>query len=74
MISTTIFPGRYTQGAGTLATLGEEVARFGRKAFVICDPFVVDSLLPNFQAALQKAVQAQVVGLRVNVLMKRSSD
>jgi len=64
MISTTIFPGRYTQGAGALATLGEEVARFGRKAFVICDPFVVDSLLPKFQAALQKAVQAQVVGFK----------
>jgi len=61
MISTTIFPGRYTQGAGALANLGEEVARFGKKALVICDPYIVDNLLPTFQKSLQDALQAQVV-------------
>jgi len=32
-----------------VATKGEELARFGGKAFVICDAFLVGSLLLNFQ-------------------------
>ncbi len=61
MISTSIFPGRYTQGAGALDTLGAEVARFGQNAYVICDPFVMDTLLSKFKAPLEKAVQAKIV-------------
>lgn len=34
MISTTIFPGRYIQGAGALSGLGDEALRFGRTAFM----------------------------------------
>lgn len=47
MISTTIFPGRYVQGSGALARLGTGAARFGDRAFVICDPFIYDNMLPN---------------------------
>ncbi|TPW30940.1 glycerol dehydrogenase [Martelella alba] len=37
MISTTIFPSRYVQGAGALEHLTEEIARLGSKALAIVD-------------------------------------
>lgn len=61
MISTTIFPGRYIQGAGTLGTLGEELKRFGSKGFIICDPFVFKDLFPKFKAGLEAALPFQVI-------------
>jgi glycerol dehydrogenase len=54
MISTTIFPGRYIQGYDALNVLGEETSRFGKKAFAILDPFVMDELLPSFRETLEK--------------------
>ena len=39
MISTTLFPGRYVQGADSIQRLGTELLRFGKKGFAICDPF-----------------------------------
>lgn len=42
MITTSIFPGRYVQGAGALDSLGEETARFGRAPFLIVDPVADD--------------------------------
>ena len=42
MITTSIFPGRYVQGAGALNCLGEEAARLGRTPFVIADPVADD--------------------------------
>ncbi len=56
MITTTLFPGRYVQGPDTLKMLGSEVARFGSKAFAICDPFVYDTLLSNFKANVDKEI------------------
>jgi glycerol dehydrogenase len=47
MITTTLFPGRYIQGYDALSTLGEELVRFGSKAFMICDPFVMDEIIPD---------------------------
>ncbi|THF66400.1 glycerol dehydrogenase [Pseudothauera nasutitermitis] len=52
MITTAIFPGRYVQGAGALAVLGEETARQGRKALLICDPFVLEHLMPEIETGL----------------------
>ncbi len=60
MISTTIFPGRYTQGYDALNSLGEELKRFGQKGFVICDPFVYECLFPTFQKSLESAIAFQV--------------
>lgn len=60
MISTTIFPGRYIQGAGVFATLGEEAARFGSKALLLVGPFVFENLLPDFRDAIEAAVEVQV--------------
>lgn len=52
MITTAIFPGRYVQGAGAFSVLGEETARMGSKALLICDPFVLDHLMPTVEAGL----------------------
>jgi len=56
MITTTLFPGRYVQGAEALNRLGREVSRLGKKAFVICDPFVYDTLLKDFKPEVEKAL------------------
>ncbi len=60
MISTTLFPGRYVQGPGTLKRLGEEVNRFGSKCFLICDSFVFDNILPEFQQEIEKHIQIEM--------------
>jgi len=57
MISTTVFPGRYVQGAHAFQRLGREMARFGTKGFLICDPWVLDHLLPDYRADIEKDVQ-----------------
>ena len=53
MMHTTIFPGRYVQGAHAFKRLGREMARFGRKAFLVCDPYVLDHLLPEYQGDIE---------------------
>ena len=58
MIKTTIFPGRYVQGADALQRLGKELSRFGKKAFVICDPYVHENMLPAFRGSIEKDVEA----------------
>jgi len=60
MISTTIFPGRYIQGAGTLGILGDELKRFGSKGFIICDPYVLEKLYPKFRKNLETAFPYQI--------------
>ena len=57
MISTTLFPGRYVQGSGALARLGQEVSRFGKSCFVVCDPFVHDRLLSEFLPEMDKQLK-----------------
>lgn len=52
MITTAIFPGRYVQGDEALATLGEEAARLGGKALLVCDGFVLDHLIDQVRAGI----------------------
>ena len=52
MITTAIFPGRYVQGDEALATLGEEAARLGAKALLVCDGFVLDYLIDQVRAGI----------------------
>ena len=52
MITTSIFPGRYVQGAHALGVLGEEIARLGRKPLVLVDPFVHANLRDVVDAGL----------------------
>ncbi|MFW6137917.1 MAG: glycerol dehydrogenase [Spirochaetota bacterium] len=60
MISTTIFPGRYVQGKGAMNRLGEEMARFGDKALVICSPFIYNNIWPCYQENIEKYIQLRV--------------
>lgn len=57
MITTTLFPGRYVQGADALKRFGKEVSRLGQNAFAVCDPFVYDNLLPSFKADMEAEVK-----------------
>lgn len=52
MITTSIFPGRYVQGAGALSLLADEVARLGEKGFILVDP-AVQGLLAGAGAAAE---------------------
>ena len=60
MISTTIFPGRYVQGADAIGQLDAEIARLGKKALAIIDKGVMalvgDAVSGGGQAAI--AVEA----------------
>lgn len=60
MITTTVFPGRYVQGKGARKHLGEELQRFGQKGLIICDPFVYDNILPEFESYLSQ-VEVDIV-------------
>jgi glycerol dehydrogenase len=60
MISTTIFPGRYVQGYEAIKRLGTEAARFGESAYIVCDPYVYDCLLPGFQGEISSALKLSI--------------
>lgn len=57
MLTTTLFPGRYVQGPDAIKHLSEEVKRFGKKAFMIADPFVYDNILPDYKKETGKEIQ-----------------
>lgn len=60
MITSTIFPGRYVQGAGATRRLGVEMMRFGNCGYVVCDPFVYDKVLPGFRKEMEARVEITV--------------
>jgi len=55
MITTTLFPGRYIQGAGALNRLGAELSRLGDRHFLICSPHPLANLLPPLWPSLEAA-------------------
>ena len=64
MIRTTLFPGRYVQGAGALQRLESELTRYGASALVVADPFAAENLLPEVDLAPEGKVSltTQVFG------------
>ncbi len=60
MLRTTIFPGRYVQGKDARKRLGRELERYGEKGFVICDPFVTENLLPDFDPYMRDGIQVSI--------------
>ncbi|ELR99558.1 glycerol dehydrogenase [Gloeocapsa sp. PCC 73106] len=56
MINTTIFPGRYVQGRDARKRLSQELSRYGESGIVVCDPFVYDKLLPDFEPYLKDGI------------------
>ncbi len=55
MLTTTIFPGRYLQGAHALTVLGEECERLGARPLLIEDPFVRSELHTQLEAGFANA-------------------
>ncbi len=51
MLSTAVFPGRYTQGAGALAELSEAVSGLGSKVLVIAGRTAREKLVPQIKLA-----------------------
>lgn len=60
MITTTLFPGRYVQGADALKRLGIEASRLGDSALIICDPYMYENMLPKFINEIEKALKVSV--------------
>lgn len=67
MLTTTLFPGRYVQGAGALASLPGELARLVRPAgqgggrhLIVASPHPREHLLPALLPALQQTGQIRV--------------
>lgn len=60
MIRTTLFPGRYVQGAGAMRRLGQELRRFGPKSLIVCDPFILEHVFPQFRGEIEQAAELQV--------------
>jgi glycerol dehydrogenase len=58
---TAVFPGRYVQGEGALADVGDEVSRLGTRALVIAGgsarKSLIPSLLPRWSERLQLSVE-----------------
>ncbi len=55
MIRTTLFPGRYIQGAGALGRLGGELARRGKRHLIVASPHPLEHLLPAVAPQLDQA-------------------
>lgn len=60
MIQTTLFPGRYVQGAGVTDRLDGELSRHGSSALLVADPFAVDHLLPDLELEGKEGVRFSV--------------
>lgn len=62
MLTTSIFPSRYVQGAGALETLLAETARFGSRALVIVDRAVATAVAPTLAAPRELALTVEAFG------------
>ena len=64
MLTATLFPGRYVQGAGALSRLGGELARLGTKHFFICSPHPLEHVLPPLLPGIEStgSVRAERFG------------
>lgn len=62
MLTTSIFPARYVQGAHALAHLGEEITRLGPSALAVVDPAVRTVVAPALDRVGDVAVVAEAFG------------
>ena len=58
-ITTSIFPGRYVQGAGALRSLREEIGRLGKKALAIVDRSVDKVVDPYLKSGERRHLSLQ---------------
>ena len=62
MLTTSIFPARYVQGADALSSLGAEIARLGPRALAIVDRAVAARVAPTLGAIAEAAVSIEPFG------------
>ena len=62
MLSTSIFPARYVQGAHALHHLVDEVARLGRTGLAIVDPAIATAVAPALAAKGEATLTAERFG------------
>ncbi|MBK5914360.1 glycerol dehydrogenase [Rhodocyclus purpureus] len=62
MITTSIFPGRYVQGAGAFASLSSEIARLGSKALAVVDPAVSSFIAPALTSSSDVQITMEPFG------------
>lgn len=62
MTTTTIFPGRYVQGEGALALLGEETGRFTDKALAVVDSAVAKMIEPHLASGADVTITPEPFG------------
>jgi len=56
MITATLFPGKYIQGAGAADELSGWAGRYGKKALVIGSPSSFDKIIPRILSAMQESL------------------
>ncbi|HQK99187.1 MAG TPA: glycerol dehydrogenase [Smithellaceae bacterium] len=57
MVTATLFPGKYIQGAGALDGLADWVRRYGKKAFVIGSPSTFNEVVPRILSSMPDPVE-----------------
>lgn len=62
MITTTIFPGRYVQGAGALNLLPQELTRLGQRALAIVDPTIAGLVEDALSGTAELRIHAERFG------------
>ncbi|WP_460030273.1 glycerol dehydrogenase [Megalodesulfovibrio paquesii] len=60
MLTTTLFPGRYIQGAGALSRLAPELGRLGGRHFILSSPHPLANLLPTLLPRLEQDGELRV--------------
>ncbi len=60
MISTTLFPGRYVQGADSIKRIGVELSRFGQIGLAICTPYALGKIYNSIKNNVDESFQLEV--------------
>ncbi len=74
MITTSVFPGRYIQGYGSINRLGPEIARLGKSGYIFCSPTVFNKILPTFTIETEKYVRINASCYRGDCLEEEIPD
>ena len=60
MTSTTFFPGRYIQGKGAMGRMHQEMARLGKRVFIIAGNTALKKILPPYLPEMEKQLKVKV--------------
>jgi|GEM_PF-5486165 len=71
MIRASIFPGRYTQGAGALSNLRKKANRFGKKHLHFVTPLQWTQFFQNTEKTLRRKLKLNLKNLTENFQAKK---